>query len=155
MKSTCLSVRALLKVSIAMATSWILLHCDVDAWSSRELSRRAWLGQQGTSILTGVSILTGYASPVIAAGPPSAVELERLQKGHARVKYLLENWNAETEICGTAVLKSKNASRRAKTEPERLERPPIPTIQHLGFEKCTFGCTKHAQLLQKALLKNL
>ena len=116
MKSTCLSVRALLKFSIAMATSWILLHCDVDAWSSRELSRRAWLGQQGTSILTGVSILTGYASPVIAAGPPSAVELERLQKGHARVKYLLENWNAETEICGTVVMSDLERKQVIRTE---------------------------------------
>ena len=85
-------------------------------------SRRAWLGQQGAivaaaSVLTGSAAISGAAAPVSAAGStPSPAELEKLRKGHARVKYLLENWNTETEICGKVVMSDMERKQIVRTE---------------------------------------
>jgi hypothetical protein len=94
----------------------------VDAWtqqaSDASTSRRFWLQQQATtaaSLMVG-SALTGLPSPAIAAGVPTPSDLEKLRKGHARVQYLLDNWNDETQVCGKMVMSDAERKQVIRTE---------------------------------------
>jgi hypothetical protein len=94
----------------------------VDAWtqqaSDASTSRRFWLQQQATtaaSLMVG-SALAGLPSPAIAAGLPTPSDLEKLRKGHARVQYLLDNWNDETQVCGKMVMSDAERKQVIRTE---------------------------------------
>jgi hypothetical protein len=110
-KSTALSLVVL---------AFTLSNFHANAWSqSKEQSRRAWFGQQGAvaaSLLTGSAVLSGGAPPAVAAGPPSAAELEKLRKGQARVQYLLDHWDEETQICGKVVMSDLERKQVIRTE---------------------------------------
>ena len=54
--------------------------------------------------------------PAYAASVPTPDELTRLQKGHARVKYLLNNWDVETQVCGKIVMSDTERKQVVRTE---------------------------------------
>jgi hypothetical protein len=47
---------------------------------------------------------------------PTAVDLERVRKGHARVSYLLEHWDSITQVCGTSVQSDSERKQVVRTE---------------------------------------
>lgn len=96
-----------------------------DAWTQNfeKTSRRSWLQQQvatAASVVTG-SAIAGLPSPANAAAAPSASELEKLRKGHARVSYLLEHWDEETQICGKLVMSDNERKQVVRTEGEGFQ----------------------------------
>jgi hypothetical protein len=101
--------------------AYSLSNFHAAAWSpsQQEQSRRGWLGQQGViaaSLLTGSAVISGDGSPALAAGPPSAAELEKLRKGQARVQYLLDHWDEETQVCGKVVMSDMERKQVVRTE---------------------------------------
>jgi hypothetical protein len=86
--------------------------------SKATTNRRLWLQKQGVtaaSFLAG-AIVGSLPLPALAAGVPKAAELEKLQKGHARVQYLLEHWDDETQICGKIVMSDTERKQVVRTE---------------------------------------
>jgi hypothetical protein len=71
-----------------------LLLCRANAFSLNgkggTVTRRTWFQKQTIAVIAGTCVAPFSAS---AAGSPSAAEIQKLQKGHARVQYLLENWD--------------------------------------------------------------
>jgi hypothetical protein len=96
-----------------------------DAWTpnpeTTTTSRRFWLQQQAVtaaSLLAG-STIVGLPSPAFAAGVPSPAELEKLRKGHARVQYLLDHWDEETQVCGKIIMSDLERKQVVRTEGKR------------------------------------
>jgi hypothetical protein len=103
---------------------FILLSCTrdnlvADAWSAgKATTRRTWFEKQAVmaaSVVTGTSVV-GYPSAANAASTPTPAELEKLRKGHARVQYLLENWDKETQVCGKIVMSDSERKQVIRTE---------------------------------------
>lgn len=84
-------------------------------------SRRAWIQNQvKTATVALVVASTGGSTfnppPAYGASLPTPDELSRLQKGHARVKYLLNNWDVETQVCGKLVMSDTERKQVVRTE---------------------------------------
>lgn len=77
------------------------------AASRRDLFRAGGIALIAAASTTQAAVLLTDAPPALAAAAstPSAQELERLQKGHARVQYLLNNWDDVTKVCGRTISK--------------------------------------------------
>ena len=67
----------------------------------RSQSRRALFRNAASLIVSGTTfaLLEGPSMANAASSVPTAAELERLRKGHARVQYMLANWLEITEVC--------------------------------------------------------
>ena len=67
----------------------------------RSQSRRALFRNAASLIVSGTTfaLLEGPSMANAASSVPTAAELERLRKGHARVQYMLANWLDITEVC--------------------------------------------------------
>ena len=114
------------------------------AWTSptsdSALSRRQTFEKAASAILTGAAFTnTVLASPqpAFAESVPSAKELSKLQKGHARVRYLLENWNDITEICGKGVMSDLERKQVIRTEGGGggfCEKSPLKVQDYLGYK---------------------
>ena len=114
------------------------------AWTSTTsdsaLSRRMTFEKTASAILTGTAFTnTVLASPqpAFAESVPSAKELSKLQKGHARVRYLLENWNDITEICGKGVMSDLERKQVIRTEGGGggvCEKSPLKVQDYLGYK---------------------
>lgn len=51
-----------------------------------------------------------------AVTTPTAAELEKLRKGHSRIKFLLENWDSETQVCGKITMSDTERKQVVRTE---------------------------------------
>ena len=82
------------------------------------VTRRSIL--QTISTATAVSLLglTQAPSTTLAASSsvPTPDDLKRIQKGHARVAYLLKNWDSITQVCGTNVMSDSERKQVVRTE---------------------------------------
>jgi len=80
---------------------------------------------------------------------PTAVELERLRKGHARIKYMLENWVDITETC-------KNNSNQAKNQVvrtdggDKCEKTPLNVQIYMGYKSTEDPLYKVDKLMIRA-----
>lgn len=81
-----------------------------------EYSRKAFLDRQTQSALVAFGATIIQPSKARAASTPAPAELEKLRIGHARVKYLLENWNSETEVCGKQIMSDIERKQVIRTE---------------------------------------
>ena len=62
------------------------------------------------------SAIVGLPSPAFAASVPGPAELEKLRKGHARVQYLLDHWDEETQVCGKIIMSDAERKQVVRTE---------------------------------------
>jgi hypothetical protein len=117
-----------------------------NAVSRRNLLHTAFL-IGATALVAGVVAVPAGA----AAELPSAKELERLQQGHARVRYLLDNWNAVTEICGTTVMSDTERRQVIRTEGgTQCTKTPLRVQEFLGYKSVTDPLYRADKLMVRA-----
>mmetsp|Transcript_9354 Transcript_9354/g.25744 ORF Transcript_9354/g.25744 Transcript_9354/m.25744 type:complete len:247 (-) Transcript_9354:884-1624(-) len=123
------------------------LHDDsssvVLAWSSGRSTqttstRRAWFQQQAAVLaVTGSGVLFTSSQPALAAGIPTPQEIEKLRRGHARVQYLLEHWNEETQVCGKIIMSDVERKQVIRTDGAGsggCEKTPLNVQNFLGYK---------------------
>lgn len=139
-------------------TIYISLCLFVNAWtpdagrSSASSTRRAWFQNQAAvaATLAGITVVPMSAS---AAGAPSPSELEKLRKGHARVQYLLDHWNEETQVCGKIVMSDQERKQVVRTEgagSAGCEKTPLNVQQFLGFKSTEDPLYRAEKLMVRA-----
>ena len=148
------SLLVLLLVIVPRAQGWattkntsnIKKHlAHVEQQSATTVSRR-WLLQ--TSLLTGLLVPSHAAQ---ASDLPSATELERLQLGHARVRYLLDHWDAVTEICGTTIMSDTERRQVIRTEGGSIcSKTPLRVQEFLGYKSVTDPLYRADKLMVRA-----
>jgi len=121
-------------------------------WSSNDsneniVSRRNLLG-----ILTGTGLALGIPNVAHAASStPSPSELERLQLGHARVKYLLDHWDDVTEVCGTTIMSDTERKQVIRTEGgTQCTKTPLRVQEFLGYKSTTDPLYRADKLMVRA-----
>ena len=106
--------------------------------------------------VTSGAILTSKITnpnPSYAESTPSRKELERLQKGHSRVTYLLANWDAETEICGKAIMSDLERKQVVRTDGGGggiCEKTPLRVQDFLGYKSTEDPLFKADKLMVRA-----
>ena len=81
-----------------------------------EYSRKVFLGRQAAATLIAFGATNAQPSSANAATPPTAAEIEKLRKGHSRIKFLLENWDSETQVCGKITMSDTERKQVVRTE---------------------------------------
>ena len=133
-----------------------LICSNCFSWSVNNVSRKD-LFQQVKETIASSAIVTATTLinpiPSIAASAPSAKELERLQKGHARVTYLLSNWDAETEICGKNIMTDLERKQVVRTDGGGggvCEKTPLRVQDFLGYKSTEDPLFKADKLMVRA-----
>lgn len=89
-----------------------------------------------------------------AASTPSPQELERLQKGHARVQYLLDNWDDVTKVCGRTIMSETERRQVLRTNggggTDACVRTPLAVQDYLGYRSTSDPLFKVDKLMVKA-----
>lgn len=99
---------------------------------------------------TTTTLLVGQPSVANAVAIPPASELERLRKGHARVQYLLQNWEGITQVC-------KNNSDQAikqvvRTDGgDKCEKTPLNVQIYMGYKSTEDPLYKADKLMVRAV----
>jgi hypothetical protein len=108
--------------SVLLAWCAMFLSGPMDSafgWSlqtSTSNSRRELLKQGAIAFLGGASL--AFPLPALAVATPTPADLEKLRKGHARVKYLLEHWDEETQVCGKMIMSDMERKQIVRTDGE-------------------------------------
>lgn len=128
-------------------------------WSSApnpntEIGRRTLFQRTASAALIGTGIITNNPSISTAAPPPTPAELERLQKGYARVRYLLDNWDSVTEKCGTVIMSDLERKQVVRTEGGggggSCEKTPLRVQEFLGYKSTNDPLFKADKLMVRA-----
>lgn len=114
-------------------------------------SRRDAIGKTFSIAIAGTTaVAMGMGEPANAASSvPTAAELERLRKGHARVQYLLQNWEDITEVC-------KNNSDQATKQVvrtdggDKCEKTPLNVQIYMGYKSTEDPLYKADKLMVRA-----
>jgi hypothetical protein len=111
-----------LRGSIAFTTPSISTKSSTGSvlFSHSQTSRRNVLHKSAAAILT--ASMTGVLLPLEANATPQT-DKDNLVKGYKRLKYLLDNWETETTICG-----------RTDNPYIGCERTPEKVMEYLGFK---------------------
>ena len=86
--------------------------------------------------------LATYMPPPSKKGVPSMDELERLSIGYQRLKFLLDNWEAETTVCIKGC--------KGKWEACGCERSPVVVQSYMGFKSMNDPLFKADALMIRA-----
>jgi hypothetical protein len=119
-------------------------------------SRRSWLQQQLVVIGGGIAsvVLAPVESVEAVSGLPSPTELERIRKGHSRVRFLLDHWDDITQVCGTTVRSNLERKQVVRTEggggTEGCEKTPLEVQQYMGYKSTEDPLYKVEKLLVRA-----
>jgi hypothetical protein len=107
---------------------------SVLSWSIDSRSRREIFGAVGQTFIAAIVV----PPLALAAAPPTKEELAKIQRGHARVQYLLENWNSITKVCGTATMSDTERKQVIRTEggggTDQCERTPLKVQDYMGYK---------------------
>ena len=137
--------------SLALLASQISLSEGLATQSRRDLLRNV-----GGAFLAanGAAFLPTSNNAAWAASTPSPQELERLQKGHARVQYLLENWDDVTKVCGRTVMTDTERKQVLRTNggggTDACIRTPLAVQDYLGYKSTADPLFKVDKLMIKA-----
>ena len=99
------------------------------------MSRRQ-IFQLATNGVMAASLLAGMPAPSLAAAP-SRSDLQRLQLGHARVQYLLNNWDKLTESCNNKSMSATEAKQVVRTDGGGggfCDKNPLVVQDYLGYK---------------------
>lgn len=147
------SILLLVLQTIQQSYSWSILPPKVDHQTSKSstISRRGLM--DAVSIAAGSVLLTTSigSSPAIAAssGGVSIEDIQRIQKGHARVMYLLNNWDAITESCGKNGV-DKQVVRTDQQYGGMCEKNPLVVQEYLGYKSTLDPLFKIDKVMVKA-----
>ena len=87
-------------------------------------------------LLVGIAF-SGRPQEAAASGTASADELEKLRRGHARVQYLLDHWDDETQVCGKVIMSDIERRQIIRTEGAGsvgCEKTPLNVQYFLGYK---------------------
>lgn len=116
----------------------------------RDVFRNVLLSAGG---IVASSVLVGAPEPSFAASVPSPKELEKLQLGHARVQYLLKNWDSITESCNNKAMSSVEAKQVVRTENGGggfCDKTPLRVQEYLGYSSTLDPLYKVDKLMLRA-----
>jgi len=108
---------------------------------------------------TTAAIFTGAAATLLTPLPshaettPSQKDIEKLQRGHARVRYLLENWDSITQTCGKGIMSDLERKQIIRTEGGGggfCEKTPLKVQDYLGYKSTNDPLFKADKLMLKA-----
>ena len=117
--------------------------------------RQAFLLTTATATATAAAT-AATTSPAWAAvsSTPSPDELVRLQKGHARVRYLVEHWDEITKTCGTAVMSDTERKQVIRTEggggTDACGKTPLVVQEYMGYKSTLDPLYKADKLMVRA-----
>ena len=139
-----------------MILSVLLLIGESQSLSPRlaTVNRRELLHQVGGSVAAALVVASQAPFPAVAASLPTKDELSRLQKGHARVKYLLDNWDAETKVCGRSIMSDNERKQVIRTNAgggtDACIRTPLVVQDYLGYKSTADPLFKVDKLMLRA-----
>lgn len=128
---------------------------DVTSSSSSQqmmMSRRNILLELATSGIMASALLVGV--PSASAAVPSTSDLKRLQVGHSRVRYLLENWDRLTESCNNKAMSKTESIQVVRTDGGGggfCDKTPLVVQDYLGYKSTTDPLFKADALMLKAV----
>ena len=146
-----------MKILSAFIGVWACLVAKTLGLST--VNRRDLFRRVGTAFVAAsagtASSTTFFVPPLPAsAAVPTAEELSRLQKGHARVKYLLDNWDEVTKVCGKTVMTDTERRQVLRTNggggTDACIRTPLVVQDYLGYKSTTDPLFKVDKLMLKA-----
>jgi len=123
-----------------------------DPLSSEGQQSRRGLFQNAASVAAAAlatNLVVGRPVAAVAASLPSASELERLRKGHARIQYMLQNWDDITQVC-------KNTSDQALKQVvrtdggDKCEKTPLNVQIYMGYKSTEDPLYKADKLMVRA-----
>lgn len=100
------------------------------------------------------ALLIGLPSASFAAATPSPADLKRLQLGHSRVRYLLENWDKLTQSCNNKAMSSIESKQIVRTEGGGggfCDKSPLVVQEYLGYKSTTDPLFKADSLMLRAV----
>jgi len=114
-------------------------------------TRRDIFHKVSVTLLGGVTL----ARPKFANAEsvPSIKDLSRLQRGHARVQYLLQNWATLTEICDKGIVSDFESKQVIRTQGGGggfCEKTPLKVQDFLGYKSTEDPLFKVDKLMLKA-----
>lgn len=128
-----------------------LLLKPIASWNNGSVSRRTLF--QNVAISTAATtMITQQPFAAVAVGGselPSPSELQKLRKGHARISYMLNNWNDITQVC-------KNASEQAQKQVvrtdggDKCEKTPLNVQVYMGYKSTEDPLYKVDKLMVRA-----
>ena len=132
-----------------MVEGWSLME---GRRSRHQLERRGALKFLTGGIATATAVLLPQEA-VMAAGPPSATELKKLQVGHSRVQYLLQNWDSLTTTCGTKIMSDNERKQVVRTEGGGggyCDRSPLRVQEFIGYKSTEDPLYRAEKLMVRA-----
>jgi hypothetical protein len=142
---------------VKKAVGWSPLAISKSIGKTDELfSRRDLFQSAARALLTVTAGATILPAPCLSAGTniPSRQDLERLQKGHARVQYLLQNWDSITKVCGTSIMSDTERKQVIRTEggggTDQCSRTPLRVQDYMGYKSTNDPLFKAEKLLVRA-----
>lgn len=110
---------------------------ELQATSMEESDRRGFLG---TAFGIGVSTMVSFQSPAFAAKlSQEDIDKQNVVKGYLRLQYLLDNWEAETTICGMGGDKLERS----------CDRTPMKVMDYMGYRSTTDPLYKADKTLRR------
>lgn len=151
--------RGLLALSIGLMSldaihSWSPPTEHTITVASIEASRRDVMQRAAVAILGGgAALIVGPAPSFAAQTVPKPTDLVRLQKGHARVTYLLENWESITSVCGKGIMSDTERKQVVRTDGGGggvCELTPLKVQDYLGYKSTEDPLFKADKLMVRA-----
>lgn len=112
-------------------------------------------------VMASSSILIGMPTASLAASassatttPPSPADLRRLQIGHSRVQYLLQNWDSLTQSCNNKPMSQTESRQVIRTEGGGggfCDKNPLVVQEYLGYKSTRDPLFKADALMLKAV----
>mmetsp|Transcript_30949 Transcript_30949/g.46960 ORF Transcript_30949/g.46960 Transcript_30949/m.46960 type:complete len:227 (+) Transcript_30949:87-767(+) len=138
-------------ITLTCASAWTIPSKGSIKTAASAVSRRdAWV----QSISTATLLLTTTTNNPALAAVPSVDELQRLQKGHSRVSYLLKNWDSLTQQCNTKAMSDTEAKQVIRTEGGGggfgCEKTPLVVQEYMGYKSVNDPLYKIDKLLVRA-----
>lgn len=99
-------------------------------------------------------LLIGLPSASFAVAAPSSDDLKRLQLGHSRVRYLLENWDTLTQSCNNKAMSSTESKQIVRTEGGGggfCDKSPLIVQEYLGYKSTKDPLFKADSLMLRAV----
>lgn len=138
-------------ITVACVSAWTNPSKSSCKTAASGVSRRdAWV----QSISAATLLLTTTTNNPAFAAVPSVDELQRLQKGHSRVSYLLKNWDSLTQQCNTKAMSDTEAKQVIRTEGGGggfgCEKTPLVVQEYMGYKSVNDPLYKIDKLLVRA-----
>lgn len=157
-----------LTMKMMMTTRWLLLAAMANfasGWtpsppnqqSAAALSRRDALfrGLTGSAAaVAATTVILAAPQPAAALGVATPAELAKLQKGHARVSYLLKNWDEVTSVCNKTPMSETEARQIIRTGGgggESCEKTPLKVQEYLGYKSIEDPLYRADKIMLKAV----